>query len=115
MRCKLRSDDTSAVITVEDTGPGVPADLREIIFEPYRQERISETFGGTGLGLTIAREFVKLHDGDISVAGAPDGGALFQIILPLFGRPEIDATRTTTVSHEGSEVARQGKKSMTSG
>ncbi|EKV29802.1 multi-sensor signal transduction histidine kinase [Caenispirillum salinarum AK4] len=78
-------DDRSAVISVQDSGPGVPLDMRGTIFERFRQADGGATrqSGGTGLGLAVTKEFAELHGGTISVADAPAGGALFQVSLPL--------------------------------
>ena len=72
-------------ITVEDSGSGVPPELREAIFERFQQgEGVDNRhFGGTGLGLAIVKEFVELHGGTITVGDAPSGGALFSIFVPL--------------------------------
>ncbi|MGE0713347.1 MAG: ATP-binding protein [Planctomycetota bacterium] len=71
-------------IEVADSGPGIaPAD-REVVFERFRQlESGARRAGGTGLGLTIAREFVRLHGGELTVEDAPEGGARFVVELPL--------------------------------
>lgn len=73
-----------AVLTVQDSGPGVPVDLHEVIFEPFRQAQKGKTrrLGGTGLGLAIAKDLVSLHGGTIRVDEAPDGGARFTVRLP---------------------------------
>ncbi len=78
----LQERDGVAVIEVEDSGPGIPAEEREVIFERFRQG--SSRSGGTGLGLAIVREFCSLHGGSVAVAAAPGGGALFSIALPRF-------------------------------
>jgi PAS domain S-box-containing protein len=71
-------------VTVQDSGPGVSPELRQIIFERYQQgDRQSNQHGGTGLGLAIAKEFVELHKGTIAVEDAPGGGASFVVTLPL--------------------------------
>lgn len=77
----LQEQSGRAVIQVQDSGPGVPAGLRDAIFERFRQGQ--RRFGGTGLGLAIVREFCGLHGGSVSVADAPGGGALFTVTLPL--------------------------------
>jgi len=83
--CALVTQGSRAVITVTDSGPGVPPEMREVIFERFRQGNggTSRRFGGTGLGLAIARDFVRLHGGDIRVDEAPAGGAMFTVELPL--------------------------------
>jgi two-component system NtrC family sensor kinase len=68
-------------ITIDDSGPGVPPDLRDRIFEPFfTTKAVGE---GTGLGLAIAYSVVKAHDGDIAVDASPElGGARFTLTLP---------------------------------
>jgi signal transduction histidine kinase len=70
-------------VRVEDTGPGIPADEREAVFERYYRGGDARTRGeGTGLGLAIARAVARAHGGDIIVEGAPGGGAAFVVTLP---------------------------------
>jgi signal transduction histidine kinase len=81
---RARAEGGSAVIDVDDQGPGIPAAERERIFEPFT--RLSGTTrhgsGGTGLGLAIARRIADAHGGTI-VAGSPGGqGARFTVTLP---------------------------------
>ena len=68
-------------ITVTDNGPGVPADQRERIFEPFVRLPQSPR-GGTGLGLAIVRRTVQSHDGTITCDPSPTGGARFTLRLP---------------------------------
>ena len=85
-RVKLAGPDGGMItITVEDNGPGLPADELERVFEPfYRVEdsRNRET-GGTGLGLPIARNIVRAHGGDVVIANCPGGGARATVTLPV--------------------------------
>ncbi|MGF1610174.1 MAG: ATP-binding protein [Kiloniellales bacterium] len=72
-------------ITIDDDGPGIPADKREEVFKPFfrlDQSRNPET-GGTGLGLTIARDVVRSHGGDILLEDAPGGGLRARVRLPM--------------------------------
>jgi PAS domain S-box-containing protein len=72
------------VFEVEDTGPGIPLEEREHIFEPFTQLQSSEQGReGTGLGLSISREFVRLLGGDITVDTAPGQGAIFRFALAV--------------------------------
>jgi signal transduction histidine kinase len=78
------ADGELAVLTVRDSGQGVPPAEREHVFERFRQADASATrAGGTGLGLSIVREFVRLHGGEARIDSAPEGGALFEVVLPL--------------------------------
>jgi len=72
------------LITVADTGPGVPQADQEKIFERfYRLDQSrSREAGGAGLGLAIARAIAQAHGGSISVVTAPTGGSVFRVLLP---------------------------------
>ncbi|RHX78181.1 ATP-binding protein [Leptospira yasudae] len=78
-------NDRYAEISVTDTGIGIPLDQQERIFEFF--ERInagdSGNAGGTGLGLTISRALVSLHDGEIKVESLPGAGSRFYFTIPL--------------------------------
>ncbi|MDI6809156.1 MAG: ATP-binding protein [Candidatus Eisenbacteria bacterium] len=70
---------TFADITFEDSGPGVPEEIREKIFTPFFTTRPM----GTGLGLAISLQLVREHDGRITVRDSSLGGALFRVSLPV--------------------------------
>ena len=73
-----------AVVTVEDRGPGVPADLRERIFEPfYRLPGASEREGGVGLGLSLVKTIAERHGGSVRCDAREGGGARFVVTLAL--------------------------------
>ena len=73
-----------AVVRVCDRGPGVPADQRERIFEPfYRLPGASEREGGVGLGLALVRSIAQRHHGTVHCEGREGGGACFVLKLPL--------------------------------
>ena len=100
VRCRLEVDQGLAVITVADSGPGVPVELRGAIFERFFQAEQPETrfFGGTGLGLAITRDFVELHGGSIAVGEAPEGGALMTVKLPLKAPGAVQVRETSAHS-----------------
>jgi hypothetical protein len=75
----VRYQDGAVVITVSDEGPGVPDDLRDVIFEPFRQ---GGRGGGLGIGLSLVARFAALHGGLASVGDGEDGGAVFTVRLP---------------------------------
>ncbi|MEM6750306.1 MAG: ATP-binding protein [Planctomycetota bacterium] len=70
--------DDHAVILVADTGPGMPADVAEKVFQPY----FSTRRGGTGLGLATTRRIVEAHGGTLALHTEPGLGAEFRIALP---------------------------------
>ncbi|MEU1819382.1 HAMP domain-containing sensor histidine kinase [Streptomyces roseifaciens] len=80
----IREDDL-VVLTVGDDGAGVPPAERDRIFERFVRldDARSRDEGGAGLGLAIVRDVVQRHGGRISVGRAPEGGALFEVRLPL--------------------------------
>ena len=80
--CGMTNDQ--AWIAVGDSGPGIPIDKREQIFEPFVQlgRSLSSFQEGTGLGLAISRDLARAMSGDIGVTDSADGGALFTIYLP---------------------------------
>ena len=86
VRCTLREEAArgTAVLEVADSGPGIPAEQREAVFERFRQLAGGSTrrFGGTGLGLAIAGDFTQLHGGTLDVGDAPEGGALLRAEVP---------------------------------
>ena len=71
--------ERAVLVTVDDDGPGIPPDRRESVFRPFE----SDSTGGTGLGLTIARDIVRAHGGDIVLEDSPLGGLRARIRLPV--------------------------------
>jgi signal transduction histidine kinase len=80
----LRRDGADVVIEVRDSGPGIPEDQREAVFERFAAWRPPgyEDRPGTGLGLFISRAIARAHGGDASVADAPAGGTMLIVRLP---------------------------------
>ena len=72
-------------LSIEDTGNGIPEELRQRVFEPFFRvdKSRSRELGGVGLGLALVREIVRVHDGSIAVRSNPSGGTVFDVILPL--------------------------------
>lgn len=87
------------VLTVEDTGIGIPADKLDMIFEKFTQVdgRLSRRYGGTGLGLSIVKELAALMGGKVTVASRAGEGSTFTVTLPL--KPEVpEAAREPSAS-----------------
>jgi two-component system phosphate regulon sensor histidine kinase PhoR len=84
---RIARDDAGAWIVVEDTGPGIPEDAVDRIFERFYRVDVarSREIPGTGLGLSITRHIVELHHGRIEVTNRPQGGARFAVHLPDAG------------------------------
>ncbi len=78
---ELRREEAWAILEVADSGPGIPEELRERIFEPFFSTKPRGE--GTGLGLSVCRKLVENHGGRLSAASGADGGALFRLELPL--------------------------------
>lgn len=70
-------------LSVEDTGAGIPEELKERVFEPFFRvdKSRSRELGGVGLGLALVREIVRVHDGSITVKANPSGGTIFEVVL----------------------------------
>ena len=68
---------------MEDTGAGIPEELKERVFEPFFRvvKSRSRELGGGGLGLALVREIVRVHDGSITVKSNPSGGTIFEVVL----------------------------------
>ena len=84
MRVSLNHAKGSAVVSVEDDGPGIPPENLETVFERFYTSRPKgAAFGGnSGLGLSIARQIVEAHGGEIHAENRPGGGARFVVTLP---------------------------------
>ena len=68
-------------LSVEDTGNGIPEELRERVFEPFFRvdKSRSRELGGVGLGLALVHEIVRVHEGSITVKSNPSGGTIFDV------------------------------------
>ena len=85
IRVLLTIHGEHAAYTIEDTGTGIPAEAHRMIFDEFRQVDGSTTrgYGGSGLGLSLARRLARLVHGDISLTSSPGVGSTFRFDLPL--------------------------------
>lgn len=85
VKVEVEARNSSFLVSVLDTGVGLSADDRQIIFKEFRQVDGSSTRerGGTGLGLSIAKKIVEMHGGHIWVEARPEGGANFSFSIPV--------------------------------
>jgi PAS domain S-box-containing protein len=80
-----KTDDNKLLFFVRDTGIGIPEDKRKLVFDRFRQleEADTRSYGGTGLGLTISQNLVRMLNGEIHVDSKPGEGSTFYFALPL--------------------------------
>jgi len=121
VRIAVRGLGDRAIVEVEDSGPGIPPEMREAIFDRFHQLEggADRRFGGTGLGLSIARQFVNLHGGSIGAEEPRNrSGSLFRVELPLKApggadvrripeQPDMEATRQAVEELRVREPARR--------
>ncbi|MFI6983791.1 ATP-binding protein [Embleya sp. NPDC050154] len=86
-----RADGPWVVLRVADRGPGLAADILDRVFERFfKADSARARSAGSGLGMAITLENVRLHDGRIRAANRPDGGALFTVELPRYARARTE-------------------------
>src|SRR4051812_19093087 len=83
VRSGMLGEDPAAVLEVADSGPGMPAEQAERVFERFYRADPARSRGGTGLGLAIVAGLVEAHGGSVEVDTAPGEGATFRVVLPL--------------------------------
>jgi two-component system, OmpR family, sensor kinase len=94
----VRREGDSAVLEVADRGPGVPAGLRERVFERFaRGSGDTARAGGSGLGLAIVKAVADAHGGSVELLDAPGGGARFVVSLPIGSPATVRSDSGATV------------------
>jgi PAS domain S-box-containing protein len=94
---RLERVDGGALLSVEDDGPGVPAELSDAVFEPFRQgPTASAQSPGTGVGLSLVASFAELHGGRAWVEERGGGGAAFHVFLPSEPGPWDEGSSTSS-------------------
>jgi signal transduction histidine kinase len=102
---RVSKDETSCRIDVEDTGPGIPAEEVDRIFDRFYQVEGSERRrqGGAGIGLSLARKLSELHGGNVAVESVVGSGSTFSVTLPLgrehFRDEVLERRRVRTEEH----------------
>jgi two-component system osmolarity sensor histidine kinase EnvZ len=78
-------DHRYLTVTIDDDGPGIPAEMREEVFKPFLRldDARNQDEGGTGLGLAIARDIARSHGGDITLGDSPLGGLRASVRIPV--------------------------------
>lgn len=85
VRVSLKAAKRNAVLIVDDSGPGIPEDQREKVFERFYRAPESRSMPGSGLGLAIVKQVFDRHNATIVAEESDDGGARFRVVFP--GRP----------------------------
>ena len=103
----LRETDRAARLTVRDTGIGIPASQIEKLFDRFHRVEGARgrSFEGSGIGLALVRELVKLHNGDIAVESEEGRGTAFHVTIPL-GIAHLPPERVKTASEETATASR---------
>ncbi|MFD7962834.1 ATP-binding protein [Streptomyces zaomyceticus] len=100
----LRAEGRTAVLRVTDSGPGVPEEHRELIFAEGWSTKALPSHGKRGLGLALVRRLAERRGGTARVAGGPDGGAEFTVVLPdALAEPDPE-TAAPTGAHTGAPL-----------
>jgi signal transduction histidine kinase len=83
-RVSLDYDQDMVLVRIDDDGLGIPKELQEDVFKPFRRIEVSRSreTGGTGLGLTIARTIIRAHGGDVMLSNRSEGGLRVDVRLP---------------------------------
>ena len=82
VRVSVTSDSSHGILEVADSGPGIPEDEITHVFERFFRGRAARA-AGSGIGLTVVRDLVRAHGGDVSAANTAAGGAVFRVTVPL--------------------------------
>ena len=85
----MTRDGDELIVSVEDSGPGLPPGDPEQLFAKFHRGSTEGTIGGAGLGLAICRAVVRLHGGRIWAERRAEGGAAFRFALPLEAAPSV--------------------------
>jgi signal transduction histidine kinase len=107
---RLSTDGKNAVLEVSDTGVGIPAKELPRLFERFHRIEGSRgrTHEGSGIGLALVQELVKLHGGTVGVRSTPDVGTTFRVVLP-FGAAHLPGNRVVAGRDRSPADARAGR------
>ena len=102
MEVELRAEGRTAVLRVRDTGPGIPAEQRELIFTEGWSTKEPPAHGKRGIGLALVRRLAERQGGSARVAEADGGGAEFMVVLPeALAEPDRTGARRRRSARSG--------------
>ena len=82
IRMRLQRENDELLLTIEDSGPGIPEGEQERIFAKFYQSETSREVEGNGLGLALVRQIVEISGGSVTVENLPEAGCRFAVRLP---------------------------------
>ncbi|MFF9623116.1 ATP-binding protein [Streptomyces griseosporeus] len=104
---ELRAEGRTAVLTVRDTGPGIPPEQRELVFTEGWSTKKPPAHGKRGIGLSLVRRLAERQGGSASVGEAEGGGAQFTVVLPeALAEPELEPALTVAAPAAAEEETR---------
>jgi signal transduction histidine kinase/DNA-binding response OmpR family regulator len=103
----LSGDDAEVVLTVADTGVGIPQDEQAQIFERFHRVGDGDQQSGSGIGLALVAEMTAAHDGSVDVASEPGEGSRFVVRLPRFSVPSPEANLAEGPEDESAQDRRR--------
>jgi len=92
---RLQRHESAARLSVQDRGIGIAPEHLPLVFDRFERVMLSQSYGGLGLGLYIARQIVEAHGGTIGVISAPREGTTFTVDLPVRVEPQTDGAATS--------------------
>jgi signal transduction histidine kinase/DNA-binding response OmpR family regulator len=102
----LSGNESHVVLTVADTGVGIPHDEQAKIFERFHRGTISDQHPGSGIGLALVADMTSAHGGTVEVESEPGAGSRFSVRLPRYNGSQVDVTLAdSAAASDGEEVA----------
>jgi signal transduction histidine kinase len=103
---KLYEKDKNIIISVKDSGIGIPKDKQEIIFERFRQveQSLTKNYGGSGIGLSLVKAFIEMHEGKIYVESVEGSEFIIELPVKELSKDEGEQTDFQTIKSVNSNV-----------